>query len=71
MSMLKAGAAQVDISPKDSQFLFGYPHVKRYSTGIHDKLWSSALYLSDGDEQVLLIIIRKFSLLNLRFPVIF
>jgi len=51
----KAGAAQVDISPEDSQFLFGYPHVKRYSTGIHDKLWSSALYLSDSNEQVLFI----------------
>jgi len=53
--ILKAGAAQIDISPKDSQFLFGYPHVKRYSTGIHDKLWSSALYLSDGNEQALFI----------------
>lgn len=52
---LKAGAAQVDITPKDSQFLFGYPHVKRYSTDIHDKLWSSSLYLSDGNEQVLFI----------------
>ncbi|MCE5186881.1 MAG: neutral/alkaline non-lysosomal ceramidase N-terminal domain-containing protein [Planctomycetaceae bacterium] len=55
MSLLKAGAAQVDISPKNSQFLFGYPHVKRYSTGIHDKLWSSALYLSDGKTETLFI----------------
>jgi neutral ceramidase len=54
-SNLKAGASQVDISPKDSQFLFGYPHVKRYSTGIHERLWSSALYLSDGSEDVLFI----------------
>jgi len=38
---LLAGAAQVDISPKDSQFLFGYPHVERYSTGINDPLLSS------------------------------
>jgi hypothetical protein len=53
--MLKAGAAQIDTSPKDSQFLFGYPHVERYSTGIHDRLWSSAFYLSDGNEQVLFI----------------
>ncbi|OHB52439.1 MAG: hypothetical protein A2Y10_10655 [Planctomycetes bacterium GWF2_41_51] len=44
---LFAGAAQVDISPKDSQFLFGYPHIERYSTGINDPLLSSALYLSD------------------------
>jgi len=51
----KAGAAQVDISPEDSQFLFGYPHVKRYSTGIHDKLWSSALYLYDGKTEIMFI----------------
>lgn len=52
---LKAGAAQVDISPKDSQFLFGYPHIERYSTGIHDNLWSSALYISDGSRDVIFI----------------
>ncbi len=52
---IKAGAAAVDISPKDSQFLFGYPFVERYSTGIHDPLMSSALYLSNGNEQLLFI----------------
>ena len=52
---IKAGSAQVDISPKDSQFLFGYPHVKRYSTGVHDRLLSSALYLSDGKNEVLFV----------------
>ncbi|MEN6384922.1 MAG: neutral/alkaline non-lysosomal ceramidase N-terminal domain-containing protein [Phycisphaerales bacterium] len=52
---LHAGAAQIDMSPKDSQFLYGYPHVKRYSTGIHDKLWSSALYLSDGKTKIIII----------------
>ncbi len=52
---LKAGAAQIEITPNDSQFLFGYPHVKRYSTGVHDRLWSSALYLSDGNEQLLFV----------------
>ena len=46
-----AGASETDISPKTSQFLIGYPHVKRYSTGIHDPLMSSALYLSDGNEE--------------------
>jgi neutral ceramidase len=35
---LAAGAAAVDITPRDSQFLFGYPHVPRYSTGVHDPL---------------------------------
>lgn len=52
---LIAGSAQIDISPVDSQFLFGYPHVKRYSTGIHDPLLSSALYISDGNTQVIFI----------------
>lgn len=52
---LFAGAAQVDISPKDSQFLFGYPHVERYSTGINDPLLSSALYLSDGRTAAIII----------------
>ncbi|MCF7818031.1 MAG: neutral/alkaline non-lysosomal ceramidase N-terminal domain-containing protein [Kiritimatiellales bacterium] len=53
--LLHAGAAQIDISPLDSQFMAGYPHVERYSTGIHDPLLSSALYLSDGKTEVLFI----------------
>lgn len=52
---LRAGSAQTEITPKDSQFLFGYPHVERYSTGVHDKLWSSSLYLSDGKTDCLFI----------------
>jgi len=52
---LQAGAACVDITPETSQFLYGYPHVKRYSTGIHDPLFSSALCLSDGHTRVLFI----------------
>ncbi len=52
---LQAGSAQIEITPKDSQFLFGYPHVERYSTGVHDKLWSSSLYLSDGKTDCLFI----------------
>ena len=53
MGELRAGAAAADISPLGSQFLFGYPHVERYSTGIHDPLLSSALYLSDGQRKVM------------------
>ncbi len=55
MSSLQAGAAAVDITPKTSQFLFGYPHVERYSTGVHDPLMSSALYLCDGRSGVIFI----------------
>ena len=52
---LLAGAATADITPQDSQFLFGYPHVRRYSTGVHDPLLSSALFLSDGRTSLLLV----------------
>jgi hypothetical protein len=50
-----AGAATADITPSTTQFLFGYPHVPRYSTGVHDPLLSSALYLSDGSESLLFV----------------
>jgi neutral ceramidase len=50
-----AGAAAVDITPQDSQFLFGYPFVRRYSTGVHDQLLSSALFLSDGPTSLLFV----------------
>jgi hypothetical protein len=52
---LIAGAAKADITPDGPQFLFGYPHVERYSTGVHDPLLSSALFLSDGKTPLLLI----------------
>ena len=52
---LRAGAAQTDISPQDSQFLYGYPYVERYSTGIHDPLLSSSLYLAAAESEVLFI----------------
>jgi hypothetical protein len=54
-STLIAGAAAVDITPVDSQFLFGYPHIPRYSTGVHDPLLSCALHLSDGKTPVLFV----------------
>ncbi|MFB3904768.1 MAG: neutral/alkaline non-lysosomal ceramidase N-terminal domain-containing protein [Acidobacteriota bacterium] len=52
---LQAGAAVADITPADSQFLYGYPFVLRYSTGVHDPLLSSALYLSDGQGAAMFI----------------
>jgi hypothetical protein len=52
---LAAGAAAVEITPQDTQFLFGYPHVERYSTGVHDPLISSALCLSNGEKQVMFV----------------
>ncbi len=35
--------------------LAGYPYVQRVSTGVHDPLLSSALYLESGPDRVLLI----------------
>src|SRR5512133_3108850 len=55
MTTLRAGAAAVDISPRDSQFLYGYPHVARFSTGIHDPLFATALFLTDGRTALMFI----------------
>jgi len=54
-SILVAGAATSNITPLNSQFLFGYPFVERMSEGVHDWLLSSALYLAKGKRQVLFI----------------
>jgi hypothetical protein len=50
-----AGAAAADITPDRPMFLFGYPHVPRVSTGVHDPLLSSAVFLSDGKTPLLFI----------------
>lgn len=55
MNTLIAGAAIADITPQKSIHLSGYPFVERNSSGVHDKLLSSALYLSDGNEQIIFI----------------
>jgi len=52
---LTAGAAAAEITPQKSMFLFGYPHVPRHSTGVHDPLWSTALYLADGRMEAMFI----------------
>lgn len=54
-SALQAGAAVVDITPTESVFLFGYPHVPRWSTGVNDPLEAAALYLRSGEGQALFI----------------
>jgi hypothetical protein len=51
----KAGAAFANITPKEPHFLYGYPFTERMSTGVHDWLLSSALYLTDGREQTIMI----------------
>jgi len=54
---LKAGISIRDISPTKPMFLVGYPHVDRISTGIHDPLLASALYLHNGSTGILLLAI--------------
>lgn len=52
---LRAGAAAREITPTSPAFLVGYPHVPRVSEGVHDPLWAAALYLNDGESELLLI----------------
>ena len=53
-SML-AGAATVDLTPAGSVFLFGYPHAARMSTGVHDPLTCTALFLRSGEGQAMFL----------------
>ena len=55
MTPLRAGSAVFDITPRKSLFLCGYPNVERNSTGVHDPLLSSALFMDDGVHPVLFI----------------
>jgi hypothetical protein len=54
-SGLLAGAAVSDLTPSGSVFLYGYPHVARDSTGVHDPLQCAALYLRGGGGEVLFL----------------
>jgi len=50
-----AGAAVADLTPAGSVFLFGYPHVPRWSTGVHDALQCAALCLCGGGQAALFL----------------
>jgi len=52
---MKAGTAIRDISPQKPMFLVGYPHVERISTGIHDPLLATALYLESSSSTTIII----------------
>lgn len=54
-SNFSCGAAVRKITPKGNVFLYGYPHAPRISTGIHDDLLCSALYLNGREGACLLI----------------
>lgn len=53
--MLYGGTASVDISPPEGMELAGYPHHPRNNTGIHDPLYASCMYLSDGETELEII----------------
>ncbi len=53
--MFRAGVAAAEITPNGPVPLFGYPRVERVSSGVHDPLFASALYLDNGDCSVVLI----------------
>ncbi|MCD2422700.1 neutral/alkaline non-lysosomal ceramidase N-terminal domain-containing protein [Niabella pedocola] len=53
--MIKAGAFAIDITPKKSLQLAGYPFVARKSTGVHDPLQASVLYLHSEGKELLFI----------------
>jgi len=52
---LRAGAAVREIAPPRAAPLFGYPHVERVSTGVHDPLLASVLFLEHGPSRALLV----------------
>ncbi len=52
---LRAGIARQPVTPENPLFLFGYPHTPRLSTGIHDPLYATALYLESPGGSALLI----------------
>ncbi|OHD72613.1 MAG: hypothetical protein A2177_02410 [Spirochaetes bacterium RBG_13_68_11] len=52
---LRAGVAEIDISPPLGVQLVGYPTVVRNNTGIHDPLFADCLVLDNGKKRIALI----------------
>ncbi|OGV71672.1 MAG: hypothetical protein A3K19_20540 [Lentisphaerae bacterium RIFOXYB12_FULL_65_16] len=53
--MLHAGFGLRDITPDQPTFLVGYPHVPRVSTGVHDPLYATTMFLEDSGTAVVLV----------------
>lgn len=51
----RVGAAEYDLTPTGSVFLYGYPHTPRMSNRVNDPLLASAVAFCDGRSTVLLI----------------
>lgn len=63
---IRAGAACRDISPATPVALYGYPHVERISTGIHDPLLAAVLVLQGGGQT---LVMASLDLLMIEPPV--
>lgn len=55
MPNLTAGIGVVELAPIDTQALYGYPHVPRVLTGVHDPLFASTLVLDNGQGRVVIV----------------
>ena len=53
--MLKAGVAQIDISPEKGLELAGYPHYPRNNIGVHDPLFAACFYVSNGETELVIV----------------
>jgi len=54
-SVIRAGFSEIGVTPEKSIIMQGYGNRKDPFTGIHDSLYAQAMYLSQGEEEVLLI----------------
>jgi hypothetical protein len=54
-SVIRAGFSEIGITPDKAIIMSGYGNRKDPFKGIHDSIYAQAMYLSQGDEEVLLI----------------
>ena len=54
-SAIKAGFSEIGITPDKPIIMSGYGNRKDPFKGIHDSIYAQAMYLSQGEEEVLLI----------------
>jgi neutral ceramidase len=54
-SVIRAGFSEIGITPEKPVIMSGYGNRKDPFKGIHDSIYAQAMYLTNGDEEVLLI----------------
>ena len=55
MKKLFAGVKRYDMTPPKGVRLAGYPHFTRENTGYHDRLYATAVYLTDGETEFVFV----------------